>query len=88
MPEIESWTEAAAHRQAIVNELPIPDRRRQTPAREPIPVSARIRWERDGQEVIQTEATAWTTISVLVTISDRRWPTRGVWLPAHDVTRR
>lgn len=53
----------------------------------PIPVRVHLRWADDGVETITTTATAWTTPLVLVRVDDPRSVTRGVWVPARDVTR-
>jgi len=80
-----------AHRerwQRLVNEWPIPARRAQVLAPAPIPVTARLEWERDGVEHLDTVAWAWTTRAVLVELHDPRRQTIGVWLSAGDVARR
>lgn len=85
---VEAWWEREAHQQTITNELPIPPRRAQIDAPEPIPVIARIEWAHDGEEQLDTKAIAWTSQAVLVLISDRRRRTIGAWLPPGDVARR
>lgn len=45
-----AWDAHAEHWQAVFNELEIPPRRAQVPASVPVPVSARLEWERDGVE--------------------------------------
>jgi hypothetical protein len=82
------WDADADMWQAISNELPVPPRRAQVDAPEPIPVTARIEWERDGEELLDTTAVAWAGRAVLVRIHDRRRQTLGVWLKAGDVRRR
>lgn len=73
----------------ILNARPIPPLRVvQTIARDLIPVTARIVWEREGVELVETAATGWTSHLVLVLMSDRRTRTCGVWLGTVDVTRR
>jgi hypothetical protein len=80
--------EQAARRQAILNERPIPPRHLQRVDRTPIPVTARIIWQRDGQELIDTRALDWVGRDVLVEILDRRWRVTAVWIDAGDVRRR
>lgn len=72
----------------ILNASPIPPLRIQAIAGNLIPVTARIVWERDGVELVETAATGWTSRLVLVLMSDRRTRTRGVWLDPADVSRR
>jgi hypothetical protein len=58
-----------------------------TPDRAPVPVRARVVWERAGEELLDARAARWSGGSVFVT------PTRGrsrngalgVWLDAADV---
>lgn len=83
-----AWDAHRPHWQEIANEAPIPPSRAQVLAKEPIPVVARIEWERDGLEHLDTVAWAWTARAVLVEVNDRRRQTIGVWLPLSDVTRR
>lgn len=73
--------------QAVVNERPIPARRAQVSAPTPIPVIARVVWERDGVEEIDTVAWGWTTRDVLVELVDPRRFILGIWLPSRDVRR-
>jgi len=74
--------------QAIANELPIPPRRLQHDCW--IPVTARLVWQDDGVELVDTFAFAWFGRKVLVEPRDRkhRRGTRGVWIHASDVRRR
>jgi hypothetical protein len=58
----------------------------QTP--EPIPVTARIHWARDGIEQLDTTAVAWAGRAVLISVQDRRRQTLGVWLDAGGIQRR
>lgn len=76
------------HLQAIRNARPIPPIRHQVAAAPPIPVTAWVVWERDGLELVETTAEAWSGRDVLVALRDVRWPTLGVWLVAQDVRRR
>lgn len=73
-----------AGHQRILNARAVPERFTRC---EPVPVRVRLRWADDGIEVIETRATAWTTPLVLVLVEDSRSVTRGVWVPAVDVTR-
>ena len=73
--------------QAVVNAREVPARRRQTTAQVPIRVRARLVWERDGVDVQDTHATAWTRDLVLVRVLDPRSKLRGVWLVPGDVER-
>jgi hypothetical protein len=54
----------------------------------PVPVVARIVWEDDGEEYIDTEAAGWSGQLVYVRVPDRRYRLTSVWLDAADVTRR
>lgn len=85
--ELLAWDAHAATWQPVLNECPIPHRRAQVGCGSPIPVTARVVWERDGVEEIDTVVWAWTSRSVLVEMHDVRRQTIGVWLPAHDVRR-
>ncbi len=73
-----------AGHQRILNARAVPERFTRC---EPVPVRVRLRWADDGIEIIETRATAWTTPLVLVLVEDSRSVTRGVWVPAVDVTR-
>lgn len=81
---VPAWSEG---RQAVLNAHPVPPRKAQRDAPDPIPVRARVVWERDGEELVETVAQAWTSRLVLVTLSDRRAELRGVWLDPRDVQR-
>ncbi len=83
-----AWDAHAEHWQAVLNEVEIPPRRAQVPASVPLPVTARLVWECDGVEQLETVAWAWTTRAVLVELHDRRRQTIGVWIPVADVSRR
>jgi hypothetical protein len=54
----------------------------------PVPVTARIVWEDDGEEYIDTEAAGWSGQLVYVRVPDARYRLTSVWLNAADVTRR
>lgn len=72
--------------QRILNCHGVP--KRFTRARVPIPVRARILWETDGVELIDTVATAWTHSLVLVLVDDARARVRGTWVDVGEVVRR
>lgn len=74
--------------QALLNARPTPPRNRQRLDRQPIPVTVRLLWERDGLELLDTLARDWVGHDVLVDVADERWGTRGVWLDVADVRRR
>ena len=79
--DIPAWW--AGH-QRILNARAVPERFTRC---EPIPVPVRLRWADDGVQHLDTTATAWTTPLVLIQVDDPRSVTRGVWVPATDVTR-
>jgi hypothetical protein len=54
----------------------------------PVPIVARIVWEDDGEEYIETTAAGWSGRLVYVRVPDRRYRLTSVWLDAADVTRR
>lgn len=78
-----AWDEG---KEEILNALPVPDRRRQRRAPEPIAVEARLHWA-SGWETVRTTARGWTRTDVLVIVDDSRSQLRGVWIPATDVRR-
>ncbi|WP_454778724.1 hypothetical protein [Georgenia muralis] len=49
---------------------------------------ARIQWEHDGVELIDTVATGWTHTLVLVLVDDARSRLRGTWVHLGEVIRR
>jgi hypothetical protein len=55
---------------------------------QPVPITARIVWEHDGEEFIETVAAGWSGQNVYVRLPDRRYRLTSVWLDAADVTRR
>lgn len=82
-----SFEERQALWQEITNERPIPPRRLQHDCN--VPVRARIVWERDGEEFLDTIAYAWGPHDVvLVEVLDERRRTNGVWLHVSDAPRR
>lgn len=88
MPLPGAWDATADQWQDITNAQPSPARRSQIDTPQPIPVTARIAWARDGEEQLDTVAIAWSGRIVLVRIEDPRRQTNGVWLDAADVKRR
>lgn len=66
----QGWDAHRAYWQEITNARPIPPARLQVPARAPVAVRARIVWERDGLELIDSTASYWTARDVLVDIRD------------------
>ena len=54
----------------------------------PVPVTARIVWENDGEEHLDTEAAGWSGPLVYVRVPDRCYRLTSAWLNAADVTRR
>lgn len=87
-PALHAWDARRDQWQDVLNARPIPPRHLQRLGRTPIPVHARLVWERDGEEWTATEATDWVGRDVLVSVHDTRRRTRGVWLDAGDVRRR
>jgi len=81
-----SWDSYRGLWQDIANEFPIPPRGRQHDCR--VPVTARLVWEHDGPQILDTTAWAWFGRLVLVEVLDHRRWTHGVWLHASDVRRR
>lgn len=79
--EVPPWWAGHQH---ILNARAVPERFTRC---EPIQVRVRLRWADDGEEVVTTTATAWTTPLVLVMVEDPRSVTRGVGVPARDVTK-
>jgi hypothetical protein len=49
---------------------------------------ARIVWEQDGEEHLDTEAAGWSGQLVHVRLPDTRYRRTSVWLAAADVRRR
>ncbi|PFG45139.1 hypothetical protein ATJ97_0061 [Georgenia soli] len=78
-----AWYEGV---QRILNAHDVPERF--TQARAPIPVRARLEWENDGIELVDTVATAWTHSLALVTVDGARSRFRGVWIDIGEVVRR
>ncbi len=55
---------------------------------DPIAVTVRIVWDRDGEEYVAGEAIRWDAHHVYVRINDVRCDGNGVWLKPADVYRR
>lgn len=85
-PGLDSWDAQRDRWQGILNEFPIPPRRRQHGCR--IRVTSRLVWERDGLELLDTVAYAWAGRLVLVEVLDHRRQIHGAWLHVSDVRRR
>lgn len=87
-PVTEHWPHRWDERkQDVLNARPVPARFYD--ARwQPIPVTARIVWERDGPQTIDTRAEGWTSALVLVLVGDPRARHVGYWLDLADVQRR
>lgn len=69
--------------QDVLNALPARDR----PDRAPLPVIARVVWEKDGTEHVRRLATRWDPVdaAVFVRLDDPRCRFVGVWLKRDDV---
>ncbi|PSL05927.1 hypothetical protein CLV30_10379 [Haloactinopolyspora alba] len=52
-----------------------------------IPVTARVVWERDGEEYIDATAVRWDTDHVYVEFVDNRLGANGTWLKPSDIYR-
>jgi hypothetical protein len=52
----------------------------------PVPITARIVWEDDGEEHVETVALGWTGQNVSVRMPDRHYQFTAVWLDATEVT--
>jgi hypothetical protein len=72
--------------QAIVNDRGA--RRPEHTFAKPVPITARICWEQDGEEQVETEALGWSGRDVYVRMPDRRYRFTACWLDADDVQRR
>jgi hypothetical protein len=83
-----SWDARLHLVQRIINAHPIPPMRAQKIGW--IHCRARVVYELDGEEWIDTVAYAWTSHLVLVQRPrhDPRWELIGAWLDAADVVRR
>jgi hypothetical protein len=54
---------------------------------QPVPVVARIVWEHDGEEHIETVALGWIGQHAYIRLPDPRYRFTAVWLDASDVRR-
>ena len=91
----QAWRDSTAHdhlRQRILNERPIPERRLQQRLKPDRRVTARVVWEKDGEELRETTASYWARVGggavVLVEVVDVRREALGVWLAVGDVVPR
>jgi hypothetical protein len=57
------------------------------PRQKPIPVRARVDFEKDGEVWLPGEAIRWLRPVVFVRLNDARVRGFGLWLPASDVRR-
>ncbi|MFB7798917.1 hypothetical protein [Isoptericola sp. NPDC056134] len=71
--------------QRLLNAHPIPRRGLQHDCHDR--VRARLVWELDGEEVVETLAFAWTPRLVCVEVDSRRYGVGGAWLAPADVER-
>ena len=53
----------------------------------PVPVLARIMWQDDDEEYVETEAAGWTGRLVYVRVPDTRYRLTSVWLAAEREAR-
>ena len=84
MTEPRAWDDDL---QRVLNTHPVPARYTNAPWPHP-PVRARLVWERDGEQWLDTVAVAWTRELVLVDVVDPRVQVHGQWLAVEDVERR
>jgi hypothetical protein len=54
---------------------------------QPVPITARIVWEQDGEERFERVALGWTGRDVYVRVTDTRYQFSATWLDAADVRR-
>ncbi len=84
----QAWNYRHELHQKILNSLPVPPERAQRKLPQETPIRARIHWEKDGPEIIETIARYWATLDgqtiSLAVISDKRWRLQGIWLPIQD----
>ncbi len=78
--------------QAIVNSVAIPSRHLQRDLAPKVPVRARLVWERDGQQMIETTCGIWapTESGPVVHVwlrGDRRAQVKWCWLRVGDTVR-
>jgi hypothetical protein len=84
MGEVRPWY---VGEERLLNAYPVPARKAQRRAPEPIPVRVRLHWEASGWQEVTTTARGWTRDLVLVIVDDPRVRVRGVWLQPGDVRR-
>ena len=78
---VPTWNQ---YHQRILNAHEVPPRSQQTDLYPYVPVRARIVWEQDGVERIETTAYAYSGRLILVYTHDRRNHGTGVWLSVED----
>lgn len=88
LQESASWDSNGRLWRQIHNARDVPPMSAQRDAPLPIPVRARLVWEREGEELVNTLALGWTPTLVRVEIRDDRWRIHAAWLAAQDVARR
>lgn len=87
MADRDDWSDIPHTSPRILNEIPVPERKRQRALDHEIPVRARIQWEDGAEEVHETVAFAEAPGMTLVLWHDPRRPRIGVWLANDDVER-
>lgn len=84
----QAWNYRHELHQKIFNSYPVPPARSQHKLPQETPIQARIHWENDGPEIIETTARYWATLDgqtiILAAISDKRWRLKGIWIPIQD----
>jgi hypothetical protein len=85
----QSWDAHVDLHQAIRNARPIPAAFTQHQFPSPVPVTAWIVWEKDGLDLVDTNATHWSGRDILVELlREPRSRYLAVWLAALDARRR
>lgn len=89
MPDVEplAWDQHRTTWQDPLNALRVPARRAQRDLTPPVDVVVRVDWPRDGVELIEARAVAYTTRAVLCHWREPRLQVLGAWFPAADVRR-
>lgn len=75
------------YHQRILNAHEVPPHSAQVDLHPCVPVRARIVWEKDGVEYMETTAYAYSGRLILVHTNDRRNHGTGVWLSVEDALR-
>jgi len=86
MAGLDDQTDSGGQPAPILNEMPVPDRKRQRPLDHEIPVRARI-VRHSGEEFHESVAFAEAPGMTLVLWHDPGRPRLGVWLANEDVER-